>query len=397
MIQCKKETVTEMMAETEIVAEAVAEWFSRNHIRVQRFPLYDSAEEMIADEVSALQYESFCENLKNKCVYENKILENRYKLFFMGEEDVYAYYTAGEKRMRVICSRHRDHLKGRTDDHIDGPWKEYCAKTKLSVLNMSYEEQNGQFNGLCIVFMLHDGRFIIYDSGYRESDGKRLYQFLSENNIREDGIHIAAWILTHGHEDHYGAFVHFTGLYSDRVSVQYFMMNPVLHCNEGDDFLIEVSDMIRKSYPQSEQVILHSGMKFHFCNLQLEVLFTHEDVLPQAVDRINDASVITKVRVNGTEVLMMGDCQNCVPIVHRALKEYVKSDILQVPHHGDSGGTEAFYGLVDPGTVIYTTAYEKFEKERRKDWKLAPNHYLLNALHVKDIIVADQKIQTIEL
>lgn len=369
------------------ITERLSRWFHEKGIDMQRFSLYDSAVELIA-KVEMQQYEDFCKVIAGECVFENKIIGNRYKMFQSEDLDVYAYYTAGDNRIRVICSKHMQYPFGLECE-------EHNEDIKIAVLNMSYHEQPGGNNGLCMVLTLGDGRFVIFDSGYMKSDSDRLLQYLRENNRREDGITIAAWILTHGHEDHYGAFVHFVRAYSDCVTVQYFMLNPVLNCGEGTDALIEVADMIKKNYPHSNILIPHSGMKFQFSNLQMEVLFNHEDVLPKRVLTINDASVVTKISANSKTLLMMGDCQWCVPLVQRAMQEYVKCDILQVPHHGDSGGTQEFYNVVDPETVIYTTSLEKFKQENSTDWYLAPNYYLLNNLHVKNVVVADDGIQTI--
>lgn len=378
-----------MKAKIEKIEEKLTEWFGDKGITVQKFPLYDSAIELIA-KVELQQYVEFCSAIEGECIFENEILENRYKLFQMEEVDVYAYYTVGDSRIRVICSKHMQY-----------PFGTECQKSaddvNIAVLNMSYNEQPGGNNGLCIVLTLGDGRFVIYDSGFMKSDGDRLFQYLKESNVRADGITIAAWVLTHGHEDHYGAFVHFVKAYSDCVSVQYFMVNPVLNCKEREDDLIEVVEKIKENYSKSEILIPHSGMKFYFDNLELEVLFNHEDVRPQRILTINDASVVTRLRANGKTMLMMGDCQWCVPLVQRAMQGYVKSDLLQVPHHGDSGGTQEFYNLVDPETVIYTTSLEKFKQENSTDWYLAPNYYLLNKLHVKTVVVADSCVQRLVL
>lgn len=379
----------DMKMKIEKTTEKLTEWFSNKGITVQRFPLYDSAIELIAN-VRTQQYEDFCSTIDGKCVFQNEILENRYKLFQMEEVNVYAYYTAGDSRIRVICCKHMQYPFGTESQERSGA-------INVAVLNMSYNEQPGGNNGLCIVLTLGDGRFIIYDSGFMQSDGDRLFQYLKENNTREDGITIAAWILTHGHEDHYGAFVHFMQDYFNCVNVQYFMLNPVLNCKERIDDLIKVVEIIKANDSQAKILIPHSGMKFQLSNLELEILFNHEDVLPQRVLTINDASVVTRLRGNGKSILMMGDCQWCIPLVQRAMQGYVKSDILQVPHHGDSGGTSEFYDLADPETVIYTTSLEKFKQENSTDWYLAPNYYLLNKLHVKSVVVADFCVQSLVL
>ena len=272
------------------------------------------------------------------------------------------------------------------------------CEPSLAVLHMNYQLQGGQNNGLGLVFTLEDGSFLICDGGFKEEDGERLYRYLCDRNQGSDGILITAWIFTHGHEDHYGAFLWFTQKYGSLVRVRYFLFNPVLNCREGTDYLCSLADTVAAAYPEAVQVVPHTGMKFRFCGLTLEVLFTHEDILPLPVTSFNDSSTVTKVTFsNGVQCLITGDIQSRsrVSLLQNNMGKYLKSDILQVPHHGDSGGTEGFYELIDPSVVIYSTSNEKFERISRKDWTLAPNAFLLNELHVKNVIVADEQVQAV--
>ena len=43
--------------------------------------------------------------------------------------------------------------------------------------------------------------------------------------------------------------------------------------------------------------------------------------------------------------------------------------------------------------MIYSTSLEKFKQENSTDWYLAPNYYLLNKLHVRNVVVADSCVQ----
>ena len=61
-------------------------------------------------------------------------------------------------------------------------------------------------NGLCLVFRLEDGRFIIVDSGATVKSVNLLYETLQKLHVNEGKITVAAWILTHPHGDHTGGF-----------------------------------------------------------------------------------------------------------------------------------------------------------------------------------------------
>ncbi len=377
-----------------IVDESLA-WLETVHgVSARVFSLYGDALELIAENVGLSLYEEFCSYLNGQWHYENRILNNLYRLFSVGELDVYAYYTDSEHRLRAVVAPRSVY-----------PLAEDCHFTSntaptLSVLNMSYELQPSHDNGLGLILTLDDGSFVIYDGGFLESDADRIRDFLTQRNTRADGICITAWIITHGHEDHYGAFVWFLKKYHDLVKVKYFLLNPINHCGEGKDYLATVSELIDLYYTDATKLIPYTGMKFQFQNIRIEVLFTHQDILPLPVTCFNDASTITKITSpDGTTLLVTGDIQtrSRSSLLQNNMREYMKSDILQVPHHGDSGGTPDLYSLIDPHTVIYSTSNDKYERIRSEDWALAPNVFLLEKMQVKRVILADGGIKDILL
>ncbi len=97
---------------------------------------------------------------------------------------------------------------------------------------------SGVTNGLCLVYRLSDGRFVIVDGGYwndKDTEGegiKRLYDWLQEHadydgdgNYANNQITIAAWLITHHHSDHIHGAWKFAQMYRDTglVEVQNYL------------------------------------------------------------------------------------------------------------------------------------------------------------------------------
>jgi beta-lactamase superfamily II metal-dependent hydrolase len=64
---------------------------------------------------------------------------------------------------------------------------------------------------------------------------------------------------------------------------------------------------------------------------------------------------------DGTAFLVLGDCDNyaCREIA-AMYGDYVKSDILQVTHHGLMGGDKTLYQFIDPQICFWATPEERF-------------------------------------
>lgn len=260
----------------------------------------------------------------------------------------------------------------------------------LTVLALNYQEQwnNGWVkvgnNGLSFVFTLSDGSYLIYDGGHAVDAGT-LYSFLSANNRRADGkIVIAAWVLTHSHSDHYGGFRRFASDYGKEVSLESVIVSPVSmyrwQDSADDSYLAEgLAADIRRFSGTRRVVSPHMGQRLAVGNATVEILLTSEDVAPYRLEYGNEGCMVTRVTLDGNSVLMMGDCENSPSSKLMDFRgEYLHSDILQVPHHGNSGGSEKLYRLVNPTVAIFPTSAVSYEKYTAKNWKDGSGYLLVH-------------------
>ena len=331
-------------------------------------------------------------------VVSNEIGENVYRAYTNEQYMIYLYAVNGTTR--VIASRIED---ARLPENFVEQSVSGTVDPKLAVLNMDYENQPAQDNGMGLIFTLADGSYLIYDGGYNANDAVKLYNYLTANNQRADGkLVIDGWFITHGHDDHYGAPAQFMTLYNDKVTVNGFYYNPVINAEERDP-LVTLGNELVKNFEGSRLYTVHTGMKLYFQNMQVEILYTHEDHQPNELTTLNDASVVSRVNVSGGKsVLVTGDIQDMATykpseMLVNVYGDSLKSDILQVPHHGDSGGTEALYQAIRPSHAVYCTSNTKFEKLKTgHNSQYAPNAALLEIVGV-NYTVADGEVQIIDL
>ena len=225
--------------------------------------------------------------------------------------------------------------------------------------------------GMCYVVRLADGRFIIIDGGeYNAEDCLRLYEFLKGNSLHEMPT-IALWIFTHSHSDHIGLATRFIADYKDKVSVQAFAYQ-FPDCDKISVSMESVEEMkvdidileqnIQSSCPKAAIYTLHTGQSYYFSGVEMEVLWTVDDTYPATYSSFNDLSAALRFKFTGGKtVLLLGDCMHeaCRRMAH-TYGDYLKSDILQVTHHGLIGGDKWLYELIDPDICFWSISEERF-------------------------------------
>ena len=234
----------------------------------------------------------------------------------------------------------------------------------LGVTDCSYAGFPHRFeNGMSMFYLLSNGEFLIYDGGQGKEDGDHLYSQLrrvaDENRIKD--ITVSAWIITHEHGDHMGFGTEFFSAYRDKITVRELWMNSLY--DWGKSFI----QNILKNQPSCIHRQLHTGEIIQMADMTIEVLCT-PDVLKEKnkeeLDRdSNNASVVTRLNADGLKILMPGDAALLAwDYMADTYGAALKSDILQIPHHGaNHGATAEGYRLVNADTLIFNCGQEHFD------------------------------------
>ena len=226
-------------------------------------------------------------------------------------------------------------------------------------------------NGMCYAVRLENGEFIIVDGGIKDEEAEaRLYEFLKENSPNRQPT-VALWIFTHCHKDHIGLATNFVRDYKDKVCVKAFayqfpncekvqvaMEDVELMKTQIDEF----EENIKNAYPNALVYTLHTGQSYFYPGVEIEILWSIDDTFPYPYLSFNDTSASFRLKFkNGKTVLYLGDCQNevCKKIATR-YGDYLKSDVMQVTHHGLIGGDKGLYEIVDPEICLWAISEKTF-------------------------------------
>lgn len=275
--------------------------------------------------------------------------------------------------------------------------EQYETVTTPSVTMLGLEIDGNQI-GLCLIFRLSNGHFLILDGGNNKKVyADRIYAKLQELAVDKNNIVIDAWFISHGHTDHAGGMVQFAKNYAKSVTVKQFICNipPDAKLLEIDDLTFEnTARNAMKTFPNITITKAHTGQIFYFADAKIEMLLTAEDIYPRTFGDANSASIVFRVTLGGQTIMCLGDeytdCSST--LVSMYTNRYLKSDFVQVSHHGLNGATGALYNQIVPDTALWPGGLQNYnEKLKTRDY----NKTLLSI--IKDFYIAGSTDVTISL
>ena len=195
------------------------------------------------------------------------------------------------------------------------------------------------------------GRLAVVDGGW-EADAPDV-----EAVIRSLGGHVHAWIITHPHPDHVGAFNAVMAQFSDagiRLDHVYTVKVREKRYQETaeyyDDYASYEKFRTHCSNLGSVVTYLKENDELDLIGLHMKVLSAwdeHVDIFED--NECNNGSMMFRLEGGGKSMLFCADVQKEMEeYIVPAHREELKADFVQLAHHGNWGLTEAFYDLVDP-------------------------------------------------
>ena len=283
--------------------------------------------------------------------------------------NLFSTYTDGETVLTVNYTKYTGTVR------ITAETTESCILPSLTneVTNTVTTPQLTQFNGACAFMLrLSDGRFMIMDGGMNyERNWQSIYDQLCEQNVLEGKPVIAAWILSHAHVDHFGGFLGFSERYSSYVTLENIVVNLPSYeiysqnteaSNVTPDMQTTIQafqDTMKLKYPQTQLVIPHAGQQMYFGDALIDMLYTHEELAPEVMKVTNSSTLIYTVTIAGQKLTFLNDAHDDSSyIVYRMYGETLKTDIVQIAHHGYNGGNTAMYEKMAADTALWTSPYQ---------------------------------------
>ena len=269
----------------------------------------------------------------------------------------------------------------------------------MTELYMLTEHANYAFM-MGFVFLTEDGRAVVIDGG-RPEDMPNLLAIVGEREI-------AAWILTHPHFDHVSGLIDLLqkGFDMGRIAKVYYnfpSVEFVTRCEPQYTTRADFEALLPKLGDKA--VVVHPGMQVQIDELSVAFLFCGEEryYQPKPNLAVNESSIAFKVTAPGMKsVLFLGDLG---PEGGRDLLktcgDKLKSDIVQMAHHGHSGVTEEVYQMINPEACMWCAPdwlWDEGDYEIEPElWGTMHTRKWMEKLSVKKHYVTKDGTQNIEL
>ena len=333
---------------------------------VQFVDLGDACYMLYAEDTELTEFHSYFATLEDAGYKQFALREmgdNLHAIYTNDKKIIHASYMAKDKDARISIEKAYD-----MSLFVESEYEKVCEPSVTMVgLERYGKDEDGFYNqiGLFLIFQLEDGRFIVVDGGGHDSKmADVIYNSLRKLAVDKKNITVAAWIFTHAHSDHTGSFVKFTNAGKNRnVKIQHFIHHfstPEQYqgIDDGPDESRsqQVRDLLKSTYGGVPVIKAHTGQVIRAGGIELEMIYTYEDLEPSHLEYHNTTSLVFRVTANDNSIMVLGDASRRVSkYLVPAYGEYLRSDMVQVSHHGYTGGTEQLYEAIDADVVLIPT------------------------------------------
>ena len=314
----------------------------------------------------------------------NKIGDNEFATYVTQTQILHFMYFPNKGELRTAVDKRGEGTNGFTLPALSG--ENTYANLTRSVMTLVDIENSAWPGGMCLIFKLCDGRFVVVDSGVggRDNDGSSsgwVYASLAKHADDPENIRVAAWIMTHIHSDHAGGLVDIArGKYDTTlvahgekkvthnvmpkeaknwIKIDTLIYNrPEKNVDGRDGWM----DEIINAFKVKKVIKAHPGQVFYYANCKITMYGSLDLVVEKKISNHNDESLSMMFEFNGKKLMVLGDVypQNTAALA-KIYKENLKADIVQTAHHGyDNTDAAQVYEYVQASMVLWTVAgYEK--------------------------------------
>ena len=316
---------------------------------------------------------------------DNDISGSKFTTLYNAEYTVNAGFYKSSKEVRVIIEPFKEStLQTKKSDAAPVTTSQITMLGVEGIYNGGYQQ-----NGMCIIYRLSDGSFVIVDGGHHGNSG--IYAANIISTLREQSkdyaksdkdITIAAWIISHPHTDHFGTLMNeykqFTKFNFERIMVNFW---PEAAFETAKSTTASFADGLYKNYNKTvsvakeigvDYVVPHVGQVWWFGDTSFEILYTIESYLPKVANAFNTSSIIFRSATsdsNGKETtaIITGDATgHAFAICNKLYGKDLQCDIMQVAHHGGGTGgansdTKAAYVNMKPSVILWPVGQNHYE------------------------------------
>ena len=241
---------------------------------------------------------------------------------------------------------------------------------------------------LSIVIKSPHGKLIVVDGGW-EADATKLSEL-----ILQQGGKVDAWLITHPHEDHVGALCAILNDSARKIKID------KIYCS------LATPDWYRQVSPTGAGIadqLLNAFMKLPVGtvtnNIGRGTEIYIDDVNIRVLNNrgvytyngVNNSSLVYKIRVSRQSILILGDLayDGGKDLIKTCTAAELKSDIVQMAHHGQQGVDQDVYALIAPTTCLWPSPAWLWDNDNgggvgSGPWGTLTTRAWMDALRVKD-------------
>ena len=241
---------------------------------------------------------------------------------------------------------------------------------------------------LSIVIKSPHGKLIVVDGGW-EADADKLSSL-----ILQQGGKVDSWLITHPHEDHVGALYAILNDGARKIKID------KIYCS------LATPDWYRQVSPTGAGIadqLLNAFMKLPVGtvtnNIGRGTEINIDDVNIRVLNNrgvytyngVNNSSMVYKIRVSGQSILILGDLayDGGKDLIKTCTAAELKSDIVQMAHHGQQGVDQDAYALIAPTTCLWPSPAWLWNNDNgggvgSGSWGTLTTRAWMDALGVKD-------------
>lgn len=261
--------------------------------------------------------------------------------------------------------------------------------SQIEKIQLTQLQANSHRQMMGYIIKTSEGKVIVVDGGTRE-DAPNL-----EKHINELGNKVDVWFITHPHSDHAGAIIEIIEETDIQINKIYYTMNDIQwyqqyaseRANEAEDFKNAIQNERIKDI--AEEVSLNQIINIDF--IECEILGIKNPEITE--DAFNNSSMVIKMNLPETSILFLGDtgAESGDKLLETQASK-LKSDIVQVAHHGQNGAKESLYQAIQPSICLWPTPEwiwnnDNGEGENTGPWSTFETRSWMEKLGVKQNII----------
>ena len=353
-------------------------------------------------------FETLCKDIEAKGLKKytsNSIGNNLFATYVTQTQIVHVMFFPDRSEIRTAVDKRGEGMNGFALPGLSGENKYKNSTTSEMIMcDISNSDWPG---GMCIIFQLADGRFFIIDAGMggKLADSRKwigsssgwIYATLSKHAKDPKNIQVAGWLITHVHSDHAGGLYDMALGYHGATNAgkhtvmpkeitKYIKIDTIIYNQPATTKFGRNGWMktIIEGFKVKNVVKAHPGQVFYYADLKMTIFGSQDLMLEESSKSgdLNDFSVVSRVEFNGKSALFLGDSDTIPnPRLAKVYKNSLKSDILQLAHHGygDTGDGDV-NSYCNPSIVLWVVS----NRDLRSNYKINVNSSISSLKNVRN-------------